>query len=193
MKIYRIVATGPMLYNYPIDVAYAYNASGYKVGETHYKWKPVSGGYALLAQKEISYSSTGALTATVISNVTTPVTYAVTESPAVSATMASLLDEISCYFTPQVAYAQEKGKAPIQPYMVPRPGSACGGRAGVLAINTGTLAVESAFGVLEVVMIPVYIGTWVSWTYSLYDYLNCLSEPPRCTPSTCTGGGGSTW
>jgi hypothetical protein len=196
-KIYRVVATGPMIYNYPIDVAYFYNSAGYMIGETHYRWTPVTGGYALLAQKEVSYSSAGVQTASVISNVISPATYAMGESPSITARFGSLFAGISCYFTPRTAYAQGRERSASAPtiprYYVPSPSAICSGRAGVLGLNIGAIAWESATGVLEPVMIPVYLGSWVSLGHSLWDYLNCLNTLPRCDPKLCTGGGGTTW
>jgi len=194
MKVYKLVARGPMIYNYPIDVAYAYDSRGYLVAEEHYKWSAVSGGYALLAQKELSYSSSGGLTATVTSYVSSPVTYvASAETPA---SFASLLKKVACYFGPSVAYAQGKGKSGgggvVQPYNLPLPGSGCWGEAGILALNTGIIGVESATE-MEVWAIPIYLGSWTAWTHSLWHYLDCLGRAPRCTASTCTGGGGTSW
>jgi len=166
MKVYKIVARGPMIYNYPIDVAYAYDSRGYLVAEQHYKWSAVSGGYALLAQKEMSYTSAGALSATVVSYVSSPVTYvASAETPA---SFASLLRRVACYFGPSVAYAQgtQKGKGGgsgpvVQPYNFPLPYSSCWGEAGILGLNTGIIGFESAT-YMEVWAIPIYLGSWAT-------------------------------
>jgi len=194
MKVYKLVAKGPMIYNYPIDVAYAYDSRGYLVAEQHYKWSAVSGGYALLAQKEISYTSTGALSATVTSYVSSPVTYVA--SAHTPASFASLLKKVACYFGPSVAYAQGKSKGggggDVHPYSMPLPGSDCWGEAGILAINTGIIGVESATQ-MEVWAIPIYLGSWGAWTHSLWHYLDCLNRSPRCYASNCNGGGGSGW
>ena len=197
MKVYKIVARGPMIYNYPIDVAYAYDSRGYLVAEQHYKWSAVSGGYALLAQKEMSYTSAGALSATVTSYVSSPVTYvAMADTPA---SFASLLHSIACYFGPSVAYAQGTGKGKgggsgpvVQPYNMPLPGSPCWGEGGILALNTGIIGVESITD-MELWALPLYLGSWAAWTHSLWHYLDCFSRPPRCYRSTCTGGGGTSW
>jgi hypothetical protein len=196
---YRLSATGPMIYNYPVTDAIVYKGTTtIRVAEIHFKWTPVPGGYALLAQKQVSYSSTGAVTATVISTVTTPATYAIGGSPPISERFASLLAEVKCYFAPKVAYAQGKkggpikdpvGVDPVTPLSIPVPGSGCWGQAGVLALNTGVVAVESWFGVLMIWELPLYLASWVSWTHSLWDYLHCLQKTPRCTGTACTGGG----
>jgi hypothetical protein len=197
MKVYKIVARGPMIYNYPIDDAIAYDSRGYVVTETRYQWGAVSGGYALLAQKELSFSTAGALTATVTSYVSSPVTYVTSaQGQPIPVSFGSLLYKVGCYFAPSVAYAQEtrKVKGPVvQPYNFPLPGSGCWGEAGILALNTGIIGVESATGVLEPLMIPVYLGSWGAWTHSLWHYLDCLGSPPRCSARTCTGGGGTSW
>jgi hypothetical protein len=200
---YRLSATGPMIYNYPVTDAIVYKGTTTtRVAEIHFKWTPVSGGYALLAQKQVSYSSTGAVTATVISTVTSPATYALGESPPISERFGSLLADVKCYFAPKVAYAQGKkvgptkdtvGLDPATPFLMPVPGSECWGQAGVLALNTGVIAVESWFGVLMIWELPLYLASWVSWTHSLWDYLHCLRKPPRCNQGFCGSGGGSTW
>jgi hypothetical protein len=196
MKIYKVVAKGPMIYNSPIDVAYAYDSRGYLVAELHYKWSAVSGGYALLAQKEMSYTSAGALNATVTSYVSSPVTYVA--SAQTPASFASLLRKVACYFGPSVAYAQGAhkggggGGGGVVGYSMPLPGSSCWGEAGVLGLNIGIIGFESATE-MELWELPLYLGSWTALGHSLWHYLDCLDRPPRCTASTCTGGGGSSW
>ena len=196
MKIYKVVATGPMTYNSPIDVASAYDSRGSKIAEIHYKWSKVSGGYALLAQKELSYSSTGVLAASVTSYVSAPVTYvAMAETPAHPAGLGSILHSVTCFFGPQVAYAQGKvkgGGGGVVGNSMPLPGSSCSGEGGVLAINIGIIGVESATE-MELWELPLYLGSWTALGHSLWHYLDCLDGPPRCTASTCTGGGGTSW
>jgi hypothetical protein len=196
-KAYRVVASGPMIENYPVTDAYTYNSSGRRVAESHFKWTPVSGGYALLAQKQVSYSSAGAVTATVISTVTTPATYASTESLPITRRVGSLLTDMSCYFAPSVAYAQGKGRpvkdtsVVVSPSNFPMPGSGCWGEGGILAFQSGIIAVESMGGVLMIWEIPIYLGSWAAWTQSLWHFLECLQRPRRCTGNFCTGGGSS--
>lgn len=198
MKVYKVVATGPQIYNYPIDVMYAYDSRGYKVAEIHYKWSAVTGGYALLAQKELSYSSTGTLSATVTSYVSSPVTYvaAALAEPAPNQ-FASMVRRVACYFAPTVAYAQGKGKGggdkgTVSGNSMPLPGSACWGEGGILAINIGIVGVESATPGMELWDLPGYLGSWTALGHSLWHFLDCLGRPPRCT-GFCGGGGGSSW
>lgn len=191
---------GPMIYDHPITVAYAYEGyTSKKVAEIHSKWGAVPGGYALLQQKQISYSSTGAITATILSTVTSPATYVMSESPTIAAKLGSLVADVSCYFTPTVAYAQGKkgGEKPVEPgpvagFRFPVPGGGCGGPAAIFALNTATVAVESRMGVLALWELPLYIGAWTAWTHSLWDLLHCLDKLRRCSGPYCTGGG-STW
>jgi len=199
MKVYKVVATGPMIYNYPIDVMYAYDSRGYKVAEIHYKWSAVTGGYALLAQKELSYSSSGVLFATVTSYVSSPVTYvasAQTLSP--QNQFASMFHRVACYFLPKLAYAQAKGKGGhgdggvVGGNSMPLPGSACWGEGGILALNIGIVGVESATPGMELWDLPGYLGSWTSLGHSLWHFLDCLERPPRCT-GFCGGGGGTSW
>jgi len=189
-KRYHVVATGPMIYNYPVTDAYTYNSSGQSVAEIHFTWGAVPGGYALLQQKQIGYSSTGTVTATIVSVVASPAKYATATEP-VSRRLGSLLTGVTCYFAPKVAYAQETQAKPT-PFVgrnsMPLPGSACWYQGATFALNTGTVAVESMGGVLALWELPLYIGAWTTWTYSLIDFLECLMSPPqpRCiAQGTC--------
>lgn len=199
-NVYRFIATGPMIYNYPIDRATLYDAQGHEILEIHYQWSAVSGGYALLAQKEMSYTSSGALSAMVTSYVSSPVTYVASVSP--PSTLTSLIHTVACYLGPKVAYAQEQRKAKrdtsgvvIQPYNYPLP-NPCDGRAAIVANNGSALMVESMIE-MELWGLPAYLLTWTSFGLSTWDWLKCLTDAHlaagRCNPSTCTGGGGSTW
>jgi hypothetical protein len=196
MRNYRVVATGPMIYNAPIDYGYFATTSGVKLAEIHYKWQTVSGGYALLAQKKLTYSPTGVLFASVVSTVTSPATYAMSESgPTVSRRLGSFLHGAMCYFLPQTAYAQGKkkgtGTGPIvQPDNMPLPGSDCwteGAEMGIAGAVVGWDAYNPEIGLFT------FYGDLGLFEVNFVSYLRCLRRPPRCTPSTCTGGGGTSW
>jgi len=194
-KLYKVIGTGPMIYNYPIDYGYV-TAAGVKVTEIHYKWQAVTGGYALLAQKEVTYTSTGAVFATVLSTVTSPATYAMAEdAPTISRRLGSLLYGAVCYFLPQTAYAQGKkaggGTGPIvQPYSLPLPGSTCyteGAELGIAAAAVWADAANPEVGIFA------FSATLGYFEVNFANYLQCINKPPRCTASTCTGGGGTSW
>jgi hypothetical protein len=198
-KVYKVVATGPMIYNHPIDYGYFATNSGVKIAETHYKWQPVTGGYALLAQKEVSYTSTGAVFATVVSTVTSPATYAMAETgPTISRRLGSLLHGAMCYFLPQTAYAQGKNKGGggsgpvVQPYNLPLPGSNCymeGAELGLAGVAVWLDATNPEVGIFA------YSATLGYYEVTFAKYLQCTRAPARCTPWTngCSGGGGTSW
>jgi len=194
--LYKVVATGPMTYNYPIDYGYFATNAGVKIVETHYKWQPVSGGYALLAQKEVTYTPTGAVFATVVSTVTSPATYAMAETaPTISRRLGSLLHGAMCYFLPQTAYAQGKNKGGgngpvVQPYNFPLPGSDCymeGAELALAGVAAWVDATNPEIGIFA------YSATLGFYEVTFANYLQCTRRPPRCSASTCTGGGGTSW
>ena len=197
-KLYKVVATGPMIYNYPIDYGYVATSAGAKIVETHYKWQAVTGGYALLAQKEVSYTSTGAVFATVVSTVTSPASYAMAETGlTTSRRLGSLLYGAMCYFLPQTAYAQGKnkggGSGPVsQPFNLPLPGSDCymeAAELGVAAVAAWLDATNPEVGIFA------YSATLGYYELTFAKYLQCTRAPARCTPWTngCSGGGGTSW